>query len=833
MLVASIFTIRRFAGSAVLFALVLVIIGLDSSSSVDAQTRPTPTFTFAGSTKTCSGPESGSTASVGDVVTCTLTIKVNPTPPDFAIVEVTIARLPSDNNYVFTSAECTSENCVAAATPSSTKFVVVCTPPTADVACGSTLTVTETLTITSLTPDVIRQNVGATLVVATGLRLVPPGSNFFVSQSKGRDANDSGVPNNCQSRTNPCFTITRALAAARDGDTINVLPDVDFFRIAETIRVTKLVTIQPDTGKVVLSATKPIVIFEVTAQGGPGAQNERQRRAIIRNFIIGGCTPLMSGSNGGGSGNGATLAPPVCTTRTSATAAFRLINDSYTEIATNTIGAEDLPIDNGIILANSDHTDIHDNTIQGNSGFVFTPVLTVGQNRTGFGVVTFECLGGAPAGVSDSVRIANNLFTNQWLAGIWLCSDGAGEHEISGNTLRNNYRGIVLKDVTDTSVSTNTLIDGRSDGIILYGASLRNDVASNRVESHIAPAAAGIRVGWVADPIVPLDNLLQRNVLIRDTVGVHVFGARTTQLRENEIKISGNRTAILITPSTFAYDPGTQPIDTEITGNVIVFAGPCASVIGCAIRLNGVTVSVRATDNDWGLRRQLDVEGVLWHAYDDTSLGVIVFTPFRNQAEVTSAPTTIPRPGSTPRPSVSGAFTGPPISTDVTPTITVQPSASATATASPTGRGPASGSGSGSGPMPGAPGTGSGGTATSTATNGTSSTNGTNAVSGTSSGRGGATGSAPLTSLSLNAGCSPLTWPGADDFLVTDAVLGLTPADAQRTVSVWLEVDGVWQGWTADRTGPTEPFLLNRGDRLAVCVRQSATWTIPTRVGDG
>ncbi len=528
----------------------------------------------------------------------------------------------------------------------------------------------------------------------------------------------------------------------------------------------------PDgSGKVVLAALAKIVVFEVNAQGSPSLH------VTISNLQVGGCSPsaalVLPPPTSTPSGTVTpTSATSPCTTRISAKAAFHLNNDSYTEIANNVIGAEDLPIDNGIILSNSDHANIHDNTIQGNSRFVFTPLLQVGQNQTGFGIVSTECLGTPASDVSDAVTIKTNLFTNQLIAGIWLCSDGGGEHLIDGNTFRNNWRGIALKDVVNSTISNNTLTDEKSDGIIVYGASLRNTIQGNHVESHVAPAAAGIRIGWVADPIVPLSNNLSGNVLIRDTVGLHIFGARTTVVTNNQFKISGARTAILISPSTTPGDPGTQPYDTEITGNVIVFIGPCTAVVGCALRLVGTTVPVLATDNDWGLRRPADVEGVIWHQVDDPVLGLVTFVPFRNQAPGTAAPT--PPPAGTPPP------------------------------ASPT-----------QGPSPGM-------MPTPTPTPGGESTS---AALASSSGF--------TTRIPLDPGCTPVTWPGAAGLLVVDAVAGLTPAEAQRTAVVWrLDRDG-WKAWGPGLPAgaPRAVFTLERGDRLQVCVGQRATWLIPTQVG--
>ncbi|MFN8579356.1 MAG: NosD domain-containing protein, partial [Gemmatimonadaceae bacterium] len=428
----------------------------------------------------------------------------------------------------------------------------------------------------------------------------------------------------------------------------------------------------------------------------------------------------------------------------SAEPAFKLQNDSYTELSGNIIGAEDLPINNGIVLANSDHTLIRNNTIQGSTLFTFTPVLTIGKDVTGFGVVTAECLGTTNVNVSDAVTITNNLFTNLWVAAVWLCSDGAGEHEIRDNVFRNNWRGITLREVTDSRIIGNTLVDNRSDGIIVYGAALRNRIESNRVESHVAPSAAAIRIGWVADPIAPLDNRIEGNQLIRDTVAVHVFGARTTQIRNNEIKISGSRTAILLTTATVPGDPATQPRDTEITGNILVFTGPCAAPIGCAIRLSGVTAPVLATDNDWGLRRTADVEGVVWHNRDEEGLGLVTFTPFRNQQPepTPAAGTTVitggPPPGVPP-------FAPLPTPTPVSPEFPPAPPFFSSPTPTPT-------------PVSALPMTGI-----------TFPTSPTLAGAGNGS----------FVTVSLSQGCSYVSWPGATDVSVVDAVQGILPSTAR------------------------------------------------------
>jgi parallel beta-helix repeat protein len=596
--------------------------------------------------KDCTGPDptNPNRATVGDTVSCRLIITgLGGTMPDIPSGSTATVSAVG-GNYTFsgglTNALCVTNGTACAIAVGALSVVVTCAPA----GCGILdLRVTETLSVTSANPSTITQHVtitppgGGTPLFDQDVTdpdfviVVPAGTTFYVAPN-GDDSR------NCRTRETACKTVNRALEVARDRDTIVLL--VGEYDIQRTIKVTKLVTIQPDSGaKVVLKAQPGVTIFEVTAQGG------RNVHVIIQNFTMGG-----------------NLQP-----RSSAPAIL-LLNDSYTEIANNVIGAEDLPINNGIVLSNSDYPNIHDNLIQGSSRFAHAPVLRVGRDVTGFGVVTAECLGAVKPGISDSVTIRANLFTNLWIAGVWLCSDGGGGHVISGNDFRNNWRGIALKDVTNSTVADNVLLDERSDGIILYGASLRNLIDNNRIESHVAPDAAGIRIGWLADPIVPLDNRVERNRLIRDTVAIHIFGARTTQLHRNDIKITGFRTAILITPSFPVGLFISQPTDTEITDNVIVFSGACTAVVGCAIRLLGTMVAVLATDNDWGLRRAADVARVIWDHEENPALGVVTFIPFKFQImEVTAAP---PGAAATPpagSPSPVPAPTMPPVAVPTPP----------------------------------------------------------------------------------------------------------------------------------------------------------------------
>jgi len=90
---------------------------------------------------------------------------------------------------------------------------------------------------------------------------------------------------------------------------------------------------------------------------------------------------------------------------------------------------------------------------------------------------------------------------------------------------------------------------------------------------------------------------------------------------------------------------------------------------------------------------------------------------------------------------------------------------------------------------------------------------------------------APVTTVALMAGCTPVAWPGADGLSVIEAVLGISPAGAQQTATVWRRTNGEWQAWAVPAELPREPFPPRRGEQPLVCVSQAGTWSIPTMIG--
>ena len=480
----------------------------------------------------------------------------------------------------------------------------------------------------------------------------------------------------------PCLTIAHALQYARDGDTI--LVENGIFEICSTIEVTKLVTITAGSGvgpsnpvnKVVLHSFTGTTIFHVTAVGAPVGPGGLAQHASINGFNIGGAYQP-------------------------AAAAIYLDNDAYTDVTNNVLGGDPL-VSNplftsnpcvappagapapapppteifgnaaSIILGNSDHPNIANNSILGTAIFQFSPVLAVGSVLTGFGIVTSECLGlGTDA--SDGVTIASNLIDRNTNAAIWMCSDGGGLHQIKSNTVRNNGRGMVLRAIADSTLDSNTISNDYQDGIVIYDAASNNTISNDIIESHHTPGSAGIRLGDFGGGLYPLATVLTNNRLLRNWIGIDIAGARNTVGTGNTFTAEDIRTAILVQVGSQGATAFTQPTGTAFHQNQIIYNGSCAASQGCAIRLDSfVTVNVDATGNSFGLSPDADVNTVLWHKANDPSLGLICagqtgLAPGScgPAAPAAASPTATPSP--TPGPSAT-ATAGPTAS--ATPTAT-------------------------------------------------------------------------------------------------------------------------------------------------------------------
>jgi parallel beta-helix repeat protein len=492
----------------------------------------------------------------------------------------------------------------------------------------------------------------------------------------------------------PCATIQNALQYARDGDSIQV--DTGIYEICSTINVSKLVKITANNSRVILHSWDGSTVFHITtigaalSTGGSGAPAGStgvgaspsssipnfNQFAQIDGFAIGGAT------NPGA-------------------AAIFLDTDAYTAVTNNVLGGDPLtnpgqkcvngqpapntaatgPIETfgnaeSILLNSSDHPFIANNDILGSSIFQFSPQLAAGQSLTGFGVVTTECLG-LGADSSDSVTLLNNLIARNTNAGVWLCSDGGGLHQIKSNVVRNNGRGVVLRAIDDTTIDANTITNDYQDGIVIYDASNNNTLTNNIIESNETPGAAGIRLGGFGAGLFPLATTLGTNTLLRNWVDVVITGARNTQLYGNTISADKDRTGILIQVGSQGAQGYTQPEGTYIgvsgqPPNKVISNGQCGSTAGCAIRLDqGVTTGVDATGtvgaagtpvgpgptlppltssvsfNNFGLPPGADINTVLWHRPNDPSLGFIntgtnLFAAPPPTVGPTSAPTLTP-----------------------------------------------------------------------------------------------------------------------------------------------------------------------------------------------
>lgn len=464
----------------------------------------------------------------------------------------------------------------------------------------------------------------------------------------------------------PCLTIANALFYARDGDTIVV--EAGIYEVCNTIEVSKLVKITANGNKVILHSLLGTTVFHVTAVGAGVGPTNIANHAGIDGFAIGGA-----------------FQP--------ADAAIFLDGDAFTDVTNNVLGGEKLnnpaftgipcppagsPLPTGfkaptavakaevfgnaagIILANSDHPNISNNSILGSSIFQFSPVLSTGDVLTGFGIVTAECLGlGSDA--SDGLTLSQNLIDRNVNAAIWMCSDGGGLHQLKSNTVRNNGRGVVLRGIADSLIDANIISDDYQDAVVLYDASENNTISNNTIESSRTPGAAGIRLGGFGAGLHPLATTVTGNKLLRNWIGMVIAGARNTVATGNTITAEDIRTAVLLQVGSTGAETTTQPVGTQLHQNTIIYNGGCAATAGCAIRLDaGVTVDVDATSNSFGLPPSADVNTVLWHKTNDPSLGFIhadqsvptltTPSPFSSSTPLPSS-TTVTGPTSTPGPA--------------------------------------------------------------------------------------------------------------------------------------------------------------------------------------
>jgi parallel beta-helix repeat protein len=356
--------------------------------------------------------------------------------------------------------------------------------------------------------------------------------------------------------------------------------------------------------------------------------------------------------------------------------ALVLDNDSYTEIAKDVIGAQDLPNAIGILLRSSDHPIIHDNTIQGSTLFPYMPFLNIGPTTGGFGVVTDECLGATNH--SNGVQLINNLIAKNSNGGIWFCSDGTGGFLVSTNTIRANGRGIVLLDAVDTYISGNTIGDNLYDGLDLLETSERNYITQNVIESQQQNNSAGILLAGNGS-LFPKGNQLNQNLIRRNTIDVLVIGAQGTKFINNSITSVGNSTGVLFLLGNAVFDSG-QPIDTGFLSNALQANGNCSAQAGCTIRLGpGVTTPIDASgQNDFGVTDIYAIQQQVWDHGRDPSLGIVYVgaglpTP-------TPAPGILGFPTATPAPTATPGPAPAPTSTPSTPA----PSATPTSTPAPT-----------------------------------------------------------------------------------------------------------------------------------------------------
>jgi parallel beta-helix repeat protein len=440
------------------------------------------------------------------------------------------------------------------------------------------------------------------------------GTNYFVDNDIGNDAfnclSPTILPQPVSSQvTGPCKTIQHAVDLTRDRDLV-VVASQEAIALQAAIEVPDLIGViatgfEPTDcqnvvggfSKVVLQSAYGGPVFHVTAAGA------LTLHALIAGFFLGGTTDF---NNPG---------------------AIVLDNDEFTEIRCDIVGQEDLPNVIGILTRGSEHPWIHDNTIHGSTQYPISVTLTPTSPIGGFGLVTDECLGGN--GRTDQLQVERNLFAFNSNAGIWICSDGSGGHLLLQNNVRSNGRGIVLLSAVDTTIKQNAIGDNYYDGIDILDASQNNLLDGNQIESQEGPSSTGVLLQSSGD-LFPLGNSFSANEIRRNKVDVLISGARATRFVGNSISAIGERTAILFAIGSTTGQGNAnfgQPTGTIFRTNKLYDDGECTALRGCAIRLlPGVTTSIDATSNDFGVTDAADIQSAIWDHARDPELGIVLFS---------------------------------------------------------------------------------------------------------------------------------------------------------------------------------------------------------------
>jgi hypothetical protein len=237
----------------------------------------------------------------------------------------------------------------------------------------------------------------------------------------------------------------------------------------------------------------------------------------------------------------------------------------------------------------------------------------------------------------------------------------------------------------DTTSRQNTIGDNDYDRIDILDASQDNLLDGNQIESQEGPSSTGVLLQG-SGSLFPLGNTLSDNEIRRNRVDVLISGARATRFVGNSITAIGERTAVLLAIGNASGLGGSrfgQPSGTIFRSNKLYEDGVCTGLRGCAVRLlPGVTTSIDATQNDFGVSDAVDIQAAIWDHGRDAELGTVVFSGQLGQAATppprpTAAPFAPPvRPNSTavalvpspPVPALAPVVTPAPVMATATPT---------------------------------------------------------------------------------------------------------------------------------------------------------------------
>ena len=272
-------------------------------------------------------------------------------------------------------------------------------------------------------------------------------------------------------------------------------------------------------------------------------------------------------------------------------------------------------------------------------------------------------------------------------AGIYVYRSRPGPTTITGNTIAGNESakegGGIYVDDDWAAVGANVIADNAAafgGGVYVHSSSPL--VSGNTITGNVASSGGGIYVE-AGSPIVG-GNVVAGNRAYSGSAGGGIYVAEgaspvigDNDLRDNLANVPRPTATATATrtppPGGPTWTPTRTPRPTSAPGPTSTPTPtpviPVANELSNGRAPGGANLDAR--DNYWGVADAAAIEQRIWHFFDDPSLGLVDFTPFRTQS-IGSPRTATPGPTSTPTVRPTSTPTRTPT---VTPTSTVTPTA--------------------------------------------------------------------------------------------------------------------------------------------------------------